>query len=151
MKKYAESVNLHHVPERQPRRLCHQPRRSQSSPRARHRYQSQSLLTLLFVQQRLEHHHNHAEDGENNLGKNPDVIGALRKSWREGYDHCATILLATCANGVSAAFTAGSIAPSHTIGATPITSAAAAQGQIAIFSKPERSARESLIGCVTLP
>ena len=65
--------------------------------------------------------------------------------------HGATTLLTTCVNGESAACTAGSIAPSHRIGATPITSAAAAHGHTAAFSKAKRSCSELFAGFVTLP
>ncbi len=160
MEENTEAIHLHHVPEGQPRSLRHEPGCPHPCQRAHQRDQPQNLLTRLFVEQRFQHHHDHAEKRENNLGQDTYVIGTLRKRLQKCRDkshddcpgdHCLTTLLTTCVKGVSAARTAGSMAPSHRIGATPITSAAAAQGQSASFSKPERSRRELFTGCVTLP
>ena len=49
------------------------------------RDQPQKLLTLLFVEQRLEHHHDHAENRENNLRQDADIIGTLRQRLRESW------------------------------------------------------------------
>ncbi len=160
MEEHAEAVDLHHVRESEAGRLRHIPGGEKSGDGAAERDQAQQFLALFLIDQRIEQHDQDAEGRQDQLGQDADVVGALRNRLRnrlqqrqveQGADHCPTTLLTTCVNGVSAACTAGSIAPSHRIGATPITSAAAAQGQTAAFSKPKRSGSELFTGCVTLP
>src|SRR5205807_1558736 len=147
MEEHAEAIDLHHVPERKARRLCHDPGGDQAGKRSDEAKSSQQLLALLLIYQGIEHHDGHAENRKHNLGQDANVVGADRKSWI----HRPTTLLATCANGVSAACTAGSMMFSQSSGATPITSAATAVGHNASRSRAERSAKVLFSGCVTFP
>src|SRR5581483_12067742 len=149
----AETVDAHAVGEGQAGRLRHVPGRNQSGRCAGEGDHAEGLLALLFIDQRLENHHQNAENREHQFGQYADVVSALRDGLHlsKKHGHWDTTLLRTCAKGVKAACTAGSIAASHIMGATPMTRAAMAQGQMAAFSKPNRSATESFLGFVTFP
>ncbi len=112
-----------------PGRLRLVERGSNRRHRADQRDEAEQFLAAALVHQRIEHHDDHAEDRKHNFRQNADVFDALRQGLsHSGGDHWPTTLLATCANGASAVWTAGSIAFSHSSGATPITSAATAAG-----------------------
>src|SRR5215469_3435198 len=109
---------------------------------------------LLLVDDRIEQHHQDSEGRQNQFGQYADVIASLWDRFEQnggGRVHCPTTLLILCGNGASQACTAGSIAASHKMGATPITRAATAHGHTAAFSNPYRSGRALFTGCVTLP
>src|ERR1019366_7989346 len=171
VKEDAKALHPNHVPESGsgiPRHPERRPKRGQSADQCD---RAERLVAVLFVEQRVNDHDQHAKDREHQLRQNAHVVGTLRQGSlrlcqqaRQGVrerrrhygcpNHChwPTSLLANCVTGPRAyRCTAGSIALSHTRGTTPITSAATAIGQSAAFSRRLRSGNLLLISCVTLP
>src|SRR5208337_4188568 len=141
-------------------------RGDETGKRTHERNHAQGFLRALLGNERVHEHDEDAEYADQQLGEDPNVIGGCR-------DHrpstsarlCATsacnggrggvtvreaagVELADC---FSAALTEGSMECSHSIGATPITSAAIASGHMETRSRASRSSRWAFAGLVTLP
>src|SRR5258708_32748451 len=159
VKEEAEAVKPDDVRKSQARRLRHIPGRCNSEERTGKSDQAQEFLAGFFIHDGIDQHNNNPERRQHQLWQDADVVHALWNCLQQSRcptysfenNHWPTTLLATCAKGVTAACTAGSIAPSHKIGATPITRPPRPQGRTAAFSKPETSGRELFTSCVTFP
>src|SRR5580698_3085437 len=132
------------------------------------------------IEQWIDNHDQHAKNRKHQLRQNAHVVRSLRQRslgqrslhlcqktgqrMREranhaydrgrgsGQNHWPTTLVSNClTGGASATCTAGSIALSHSKGATPITKATTAIGQSAACSRRLRSGSVLLTSCVTLP
>ena len=95
--KDAETVHANDVGEGEARRLRHVPGGEQRAERSYEADVTQRFLTVLFVHQRVEHHYQNAEEGEDDLGQDAHVINGLRNGLqlRKEEGHCTTTLLTT--------------------------------------------------------
>src|SRR5450631_1585134 len=156
MEEDAESVNPHHVGKGETGKLCLIHRCRNRAQRAQKSQASQCFLASAFVcciEQRIEHHQEHSENRKHDLRQNTNVIDALRDVVHklDGEVHWLTNLLASCAAGARTFCTAGSMAFSHSSGATPIANAATAAGQSAVRSRAFKSGNVRLMSWVTFP
>ena len=150
----AEPIHLDHPPESHAGELCLIQRGRNRRQGSQQRDPTQQFLAGALVHQRIEHHDEHAEQRKNDFRQDTNVFHALRHGLNHGCarrHHWPTTLLASCANGANAVWTAGSIAFSHSSGATPMTRAAAMAGSRAMRSRMSRSGRVSFTGCVIFP
>ena len=61
-------------------------RRGQTQHRANQREAAKRTLAALLIHDRIEHHDEHAEKGQNNFGQDRDVVRALRQGFNNGLE-----------------------------------------------------------------
>src|SRR5882724_7475988 len=116
MKENAEVIHAHHAREAFAGVLRLKEDGYKAGERADESDEAQSLGGALFLNDRIQHHNQHAENAEHKFRQDADVVGAGRRENLDGQAHWPTTRADTCANGCKSAWTAGSMALSQRIG-----------------------------------
>ncbi len=134
----AEGVYPHHAEERLALKTHLKRRGGEGGEGAEEGEHAERAAAGVLVERGLDEHDEHAEEGEDQLRQDADVVGAG--------NHRATTWAAVCTRGATALPAAGSIAASQNCGATPMIRAASTVGHSARRSRTTASGSAAFFG-----